>query len=425
MSNVRTETVKSALSDARNTVAKHLGLLTESEIREERRIKLQGLLGRVKSGDQQAAAEIITLWPATRQSLARFPESERNRVLRETARKLLVASSKLPLQGNTEVLALVRGTLFRKAVDLYRQKTRRENKRQRIRERLQKTDILIIDLLKENMIKNPEIVRPYIDSLTGLTKIIYQAHFVEGLPSKQIQQKYPEISPKSLKVLLHRIRSRLETALGVELPEGSIKVRQEDLQKLIRKGTVDKIYLFRGRLCYIPKEPEGKSEQTKEPILSKKIPDVHTLEKASKGDIQALGEVYDDYFDRVYRYALTVTQVTSRAQVLVGRIFEEIFTRLTRGDYDGKFPFSIWLFKICYQIVHKNTDWQQSRLSRHESQKLGVLAMIGKLSQREREILGLEFAADLSTLETAMVLNRGTSFIIKHQTDALKRLTRV
>ncbi len=168
--------------------------------------------------------------------------------------------------------------------------------------------------------------------------------------------------------------------------------------------------------------------------------DRETIERAQSGNQVALGEIYDWYLPRVYRYVLARLGDISEAEDLT----EDIFLRMLAaiGDYKRtNVPFSAWLFRIAHNHVvshYRRNDFRKDNSAlddtmvdnRHdpasivESQfVLGEVAdAVQQLPEAQRDVISLRFAVGLSIAETAQVLGKREGNIKALQHKALARL---
>jgi RNA polymerase sigma factor (sigma-70 family) len=132
--------------------------------------------------------------------------------------------------------------------------------------------------------------------------------------------------------------------------------------------------------------------------------------------------LYDEYFQRVYNYTRYRCGDAHTADDLTAAIFERIFNRL--GDYcPQRGPFGAWLFTIARGIVshHLRSEcanrWfplddiseipdgsptPEERMISSEA-KNNLLAALSYLSDRDRDLLSLKFAARLTNRRIAEI----------------------
>jgi RNA polymerase sigma-70 factor (ECF subfamily) len=162
------------------------------------------------------------------------------------------------------------------------------------------------------------------------------------------------------------------------------------------------------------------------------------VQRARIGDQQALAELYDLYFPRIYRYILARTGSPAEAE----DVTEEVFVRMLGGI--GNFelrqaPFAAWLFRIAHNQVisyaRKNgarrqetslsvsiADPSPDPLSRVEDRLHfeQIFDVARCLPQAQREVLWLRFAVGLSVGDTARALGKreGNVKVLQHKAIA-------
>lgn len=74
--------------------------------------------------------------------------------------------------------------------------------------------------------------------------------------------------------------------------------------------------------------------------------DIELLQLLERGEVRALGEIYDRYRQEVYRYALTLVKIPEIAEDLVQDVFVKIWE--IRQRLEIKQSFRSYLFRICH-----------------------------------------------------------------------------
>ena len=165
--------------------------------------------------------------------------------------------------------------------------------------------------------------------------------------------------------------------------------------------------------------------------------------RARSGDQQALGELYDLYFPRIYRYMLARTGKPAEAE----DVTEEVFVRVL-GAISGfqwrQAPFAAWIFRIAHnQLVsytRKNgarrqeiplapsvADRAPDPLIRVEDRLFfeQIFDVARALPQAQREVLWLRFAVGLSVSDTARSLGKREGNVKVLQHKAIARLQKL
>ncbi len=134
----------------------------------------------------------------------------------------------------------------------------------------------------------------------------------------------------------------------------------------------------------------------------------------------AFADIYDHYFPDVYKYVLYRVRDPQTADDLTAQTFERALRDIR--DYDARRGvFGAWLFGITRNVVNahfrrqKQARWLPlDRLRFHRSNEpgpeesaavkeitAGVLSALSRLDERERDLIGLKFAAGLNNRQIA------------------------
>jgi RNA polymerase sigma-70 factor (ECF subfamily) len=162
------------------------------------------------------------------------------------------------------------------------------------------------------------------------------------------------------------------------------------------------------------------------------------VQRARIGDQQALADLYDLYFPRIYRYVLARTGNPPEAE----DVTEEVFVRMLGGIANFEWrqaPFAAWLFRIAHNQVVSNArkngvrrhdtslsvsiaDQSPDPLSRVEDRLHfeQIFDVARCLPQAQREVLWLRFAVGLSVGDTARALGKheGNVKVLQHKAIA-------
>jgi RNA polymerase sigma-70 factor, ECF subfamily len=146
------------------------------------------------------------------------------------------------------------------------------------------------------------------------------------------------------------------------------------------------------------------------------------LEKAVRSEQVAFLRLYDEYFPRVYNYARYRCGDAETADDLTAQTFERALAHLQTYD-PQKAPFGAWLFGIARNLVNDHLRAARRReclpldtcaghpapvaspeewLIQVEAQA-ELLAALAHLSERERDLLSLKFAAGLTNRRIAEI----------------------
>lgn len=161
--------------------------------------------------------------------------------------------------------------------------------------------------------------------------------------------------------------------------------------------------------------------------------------KATGGDFEAFGELYDTFLERIYRYVFY--QV--RDQMTAEDITEEVFLKAWKAIKSCKGreqTFSSWLYRIAHNHVidnfrsqRKNVSLEMDRLTstvdieervelRLEHEQL--LNMISRLPEPQKQVIILKFIEGVDNREIGQIIGKRQGAIRALQMRALKTLRR-
>jgi RNA polymerase sigma-70 factor, ECF subfamily len=164
------------------------------------------------------------------------------------------------------------------------------------------------------------------------------------------------------------------------------------------------------------------------------------VRRAARGDADAAGLLFDHYYPRVYRYALSKLGRAQDAEDVAAETFARVLRRLDRFRWRGA-GFEAWIFRIAYNlIVDQYRGSGREELSEHDDTRAEettpedlyfqtetaseLSTMLRTLSADQREVLLLRFAAGLETEEISRVMGRSPNAIRQLQfrgLDALRK----
>jgi RNA polymerase sigma-70 factor, ECF subfamily len=154
------------------------------------------------------------------------------------------------------------------------------------------------------------------------------------------------------------------------------------------------------------------------------IKDDVVLSKASQGDLEAFGVLYEKYVDRIFNYIYYRTGNVNDAEDLTARVFQRALHHI--GTYtDRGVPFSAWLYRIAHNLVanwHRDRSRNQeiplneapllskgelpeSTLVRTQEQD-ALLRMIRSLPPDRQQLLILKFVDHMSNTEIGTIMGR-------------------
>jgi len=171
----------------------------------------------------------------------------------------------------------------------------------------------------------------------------------------------------------------------------------------------------------------------------------NVVHRARQGDPEALTELYDYYFDKVYRYVSIRAKDKIEAEDITQEIFMKIVTSIHSFSWRG-IPFSAWLFRIAHNkvidsmrkkskqptvsffelpVVPVNCTDNPHSLVELEFDVEQLRAAIKQLTSAQQEVISLRFFAELSIAEVARLMDKSQGAVKALQHSAMLNLHRI
>ncbi|MBX3058462.1 MAG: sigma-70 family RNA polymerase sigma factor [Anaerolineae bacterium] len=171
------------------------------------------------------------------------------------------------------------------------------------------------------------------------------------------------------------------------------------------------------------------------------LSDLELVNRAQKGNREAVGALYDRHHLRIYRYVRSRIYDTQLAHDLTGEIFLRMVSHLDTYRPTGA-PFTAWLYQIARNHlanhVQKTSGPQMVALTEmsknghtavdpaavveQQMEMEGLLAALNQLEESQREVLALRFLAGLSLQEVADTLDKSVAAVKSIQHRSLKTM---
>jgi len=178
------------------------------------------------------------------------------------------------------------------------------------------------------------------------------------------------------------------------------------------------------------------------PVTEEKIQGL--ILRIKDGDGDAFGELYDEFFDRIYAYLSWRTNRRETAEDLTSSVFIKTLEALPKY-MPGKAPFSAWLFRIAHNLllnhyrssgrsVSVDFEVEYSQIQSkddpveeffQEEDRTRVRAAIRTLTGDQQSVVVMKFIGGLSNTEIATAIGKREGSIKSLQYRALASLGRV
>jgi len=146
------------------------------------------------------------------------------------------------------------------------------------------------------------------------------------------------------------------------------------------------------------------------------------VRRAQKQDQEAFEQIYEEYFDRIYRYITLKIGDAVEAEDLTQQVFLNSLRSISSFKWRGK-PFSAWLYRIAHnQVVDYLRKKKRTPVPLEETLVSGsdnpqraaerkldieqVLAAARHLTGAQREVISLRFTSDMSIAQVAEVMGK-------------------
>ena len=161
--------------------------------------------------------------------------------------------------------------------------------------------------------------------------------------------------------------------------------------------------------------------------------------RAQQHDQRAFAQLYEEHFDKIYRYVALRIGNRTEAEDITQQVFLKALQSISSFRWRG-IPFSAWLFRIAHnQVVdYLRKKTRQATVPVGEStvslidgpqliveQKLDIeqlLLAIKRLTQAQREVISLRFAGELPIAQAAKIMGKSQGAVKALQHSAIVAL---
>ncbi|MBN2099850.1 MAG: sigma-70 family RNA polymerase sigma factor [Dehalococcoidia bacterium] len=170
------------------------------------------------------------------------------------------------------------------------------------------------------------------------------------------------------------------------------------------------------------------------------------VRRAQRREPEAFGQLYEEHFDRIYRYIMLRVRSQADAEDLTQQVFLKALENIGSYRWRGM-PFASWLFRIAHNLVvdywKKKSREKVAAVAPEEIDEMApsqddpaaraelnfdmkqLAEACEHLTDAQREIISLRFAGGLSVAESAKVMGKSEGAVKVLQHAALVRLRRI
>jgi len=166
------------------------------------------------------------------------------------------------------------------------------------------------------------------------------------------------------------------------------------------------------------------------------------VQRAKQRDPEAFAQLYEAYFDKIYRYMALKIGNETEAEDMTQQVFLKALQSISSFKWRG-IPFSAWLFRIAHnQVVdylRRKTkrvtvpiedipviasDDNPQLMAERRSDIERLVSATGQLTEAQREVVSLRFAGELSVAEVAKIMGKSQGAVKALQHSAILALRR-
>ena len=166
------------------------------------------------------------------------------------------------------------------------------------------------------------------------------------------------------------------------------------------------------------------------------------VRRAQQHDQAALTQIYEENFDKIYRYIVLKIGEKTEAEDMTQQVFLSAFKSISSFKWKGT-PFSAWLYRIAHnQIVDylrkkskrptvpldESLAAGDSNPSQAVEQKLDnerLVLATRQLTQAQQEVISLRFAGELPIAQVARIMGKSEGAIKALQHSAIVSLRKI
>ncbi len=164
------------------------------------------------------------------------------------------------------------------------------------------------------------------------------------------------------------------------------------------------------------------------------------VRRAQHHDQEAFAQLYEEHFDKIYRYVTLKIGNETEAEDMTQQVFLNALQSISSFKWKGV-PFSAWLFRIAHnQVVDYLRSKKRTAVPLDESltssnsndnpqlvveQKLDIerlLLATHQLTEAQREVISLRFAGELPIAQVAKAMGKSQGAVKALQHSAIVAL---
>ena len=166
------------------------------------------------------------------------------------------------------------------------------------------------------------------------------------------------------------------------------------------------------------------------------------VRRAQQHDQAALTQIYEENFDKIYRYIVLKIGDRTEAEDMTQQVFLNAFKSISSFRHKGN-PFSSWLFRIAHNQIVDYLRRKSKRamvpldetlassggdLRLEVERNLDIAQLVSatkQLTKAQQEVISLRFAGELSVAQVARVMGKSGGAVKALQHSAIVSLRKI
>ncbi len=165
------------------------------------------------------------------------------------------------------------------------------------------------------------------------------------------------------------------------------------------------------------------------------------VRRAKEGDQNAFAQLYEEHFDKIYRYVAFKIGDKIEAEDMTQQVFLNALQSISSFKWKG-ISFAAWLFRIAHNqmvdYLRKKTrhvaapldeslvssDSNPQLMAEHSLDIEQLLLATRRLTKAQQEVISLRFAGGLSIVQVAKIMGKSQGAVKALQHSAIAALRR-
>ena len=166
------------------------------------------------------------------------------------------------------------------------------------------------------------------------------------------------------------------------------------------------------------------------------------VQRAKQRDQKAFAQLYEEHFDKIYRYVALRIGDRTEAEDMTQQVFLNALKSISSFKWKGV-PFAAWLFRIAHnQVVDYlrkkskqaaapldeslvSSDSNPQLMAEHSLDVEQLLLATRRLTEAQRQVISLRFTGELSINQVAKIMGKSQGAVKALQHSAIVALRKI